>query len=92
MRNQRDAIAVMSDRVGCTKEQARETLYQLGQALKVTLNTGERAFIPGIGYFKIKVRPARQYRKPLTNEPIAVPERKTVTFKPAADFLLGLKK
>lgn len=47
------------------------------------LASGENVKITGFGEFCVKTRAARVGKNPLTGEPVQIPEKKAVIFKPA---------
>jgi len=61
----------------------------IGQAVRIILDTlaaflaeGERIELRGFGAFSLHCRPSRKARNPQTGEPVPVPERRFVHFKP----------
>lgn len=58
-----------------------------GIAERLAQADGEgRVEIRGFGAFSLRLRPARQSRNPRTGEPVAVPARHAVHFRPGAEL------
>ncbi len=56
----------------------REFVKVLAEALK----NGEKITISGLGQFKVKPTKAKLARNPKTGEPVQLPERKKISFRP----------
>jgi len=54
--------------------------------VKDSLAHGENVYLRGFGSFVVKQRAEKTARNISTGEPVHVPARKVVSFKPAADF------
>lgn len=59
-----------------------EVFIQLGDSLE---NQG-RVRVPQFGTFSTRIRPARTARNPKTGEPVELPRRRTVAFKPSGSW------
>jgi nucleoid DNA-binding protein len=87
--NKTDLISRMKDKFpGMTQAKAQELVDYLFDEIEKTLGKGEQVNLSGFGSFEVKSRAARTGRNPQTGEPITIPAKKAVTFKPAA----GLKR
>jgi DNA-binding protein HU-beta len=75
-------VGKLSDATGFTKKSAGEFLDVLPKVLRTMLSFGA-VRINHLGTFEIKVRGARTGRNPQTGEPVSIPEKKILTFKPA---------
>ncbi|MBR6740623.1 MAG: HU family DNA-binding protein [Clostridia bacterium] len=82
--NRTEFSAALAKKLGVTKKEADATALAVVELLKETLAAGEKIQLAGLGIFEVKTRAARNTRNPRTGETVSVPERKVVTFKPAA--------
>ena len=62
------------------------------EAIKRHIVDGERVEITGFGSFEVTQKKGRQGRNPLTGERIAIPEKKTLNFKPSKLLKKDLNK
>jgi len=65
---------------------SKEVIADVFDAIFAELSKVDRTRVPGFGTFSSRTRAARTGFKPNTKEPIAIPEKKTLVFKIAADF------
>ena len=56
------------------------------ESLTDALASGSRVEVRGFGSFSMRYRPARMSSNPRTGEPIAVPAKHAVYFKPGGDL------
>jgi nucleoid DNA-binding protein len=54
--------------------------------LKAALISNGAVTVRGFGTFKIKVSKARNGVNPMTGDPLVIPEKKKVSFRPTAAF------
>ncbi len=73
---------------GVRRAQAVRAVKSLVQAIRETINKGEKISLTGLGTFKMKARKARPGRNPKTGDTIAIPAGRKISFKPS----LSLKK
>jgi len=66
---------------------AKKALNALVKKKKKGLNSesGE-CKVPGMGKFKVVLRPARKARNPITGEAVDVPEKEVIKYKPWKGF------
>jgi integration host factor subunit alpha len=77
-----DLIAAMCDKVGgVTKKEAAEVVDVVFDAIKETLERGEKIKISGFGNFEVRDKQARKGRNPQTGEEIEISARRVLTFK-----------
>ena len=69
---------------GINKKQAAEYVETMLNLLKETLVSGEMVKISGLGNFVVRQKYPRLGRNPITGEPLSIPERRVVNFKPSA--------
>ncbi len=75
--------AHLQERLGTSRREAGELVDAILRILQATLVAGERVRISGFGSFEVRDRPARMGRNPRTNEPVRIPRRRVVSFKPS---------
>ena len=66
--------------------QAKDAVEIFLSCIKDALINGERASLVGFGTFYTKTRLARNGLNPKTGEPINIPEKRVVVFKPGKEF------
>lgn len=79
-------IDELSQALGQSKQETDRVLEAVLTTFKNALAKGEKLDLRGFGVFKVRESKARQARNPRTGETVAVPARKTPTFKPSKDF------
>lgn len=72
--------------VDLTKKATEAVVDAVFQALASAIKKDGRFSYPGFGTFVVKQRGERKGRNPKTGEPMVIPAKKTVTFKPAPKF------
>ena len=68
--------------LGFTQVKAKEIVQKVFDAILETLVEEGRVELRKFGVFEVQRRKARTARNPRTGEPVLVPERFVVTFKP----------
>ena len=66
---------------GLPRNQSREIIETLVEAIKHTLESGEDVLISGFGKFCLKEKRERRGRNPETGQNLIIPPRRVVTFK-----------
>ena len=91
-----EVYAYMADKVGITKQQAKQFFDEQAELAYVQVKKNDKGFtIPGIGKLVITHRKARMGRNPQTGESIKIAAKKALKFriaKPAKDALEPAKK
>ena len=91
-----EVYSYMADKVGITKQQAKQFFEEQADLAYVQTKKNDKGFtIPGIGKMVITQRKARMGRNPQTGESIKIPAKKALKFriaKPAKDALAPAKK
>lgn len=64
------------------KDDIEQAVLQLIEMIAQQLEQGGRCEIRGFGAFSVKKRGARQARNPKTGDPVTIPEKHVVHFKP----------
>lgn len=81
MAGKADIIDAVANAAGLTRRQAGEAYDGFIDAIKGTLQNGERVQLPGFGSFSVSARAARTGRNPATGEAIKIKASKSVRFK-----------
>ena len=84
----KDIVLKISEETGFKQIVVKKVVHKVFEVMLSALYKGEKIEIRNFGVFKVKRRKARVGRNPKTNQPVPVPERKTVVFKPG----LGMKQ
>ncbi len=88
----KELIAAIQDGAGkeLTKKQVSELAEATFEVVAEALKNDTRFSFPGFGTLTVGRRAARTGRNPRTNDPIEIPESKTVKFKPAPELKKSL--
>ena len=78
----KDIARTIADQLGLTQIQASQIVHKLFDAIVNTLVEEGRVELRNFGVFEVRWRKARKARNPRTGEPVMVPKRCTVAFKP----------
>lgn len=81
-----DIINNVSDKTGVSKQKAEIAVEALFEAMKDAMRRGERIELRGFGVFVVKPRKRGIGRNPRTGTQVAIPEGKTIRFKPGKDL------
>lgn len=84
----------LAERLGVTQKSADEILNAVIEVIPECLAEDNDLRIRNFGTFKVEERAARAGRNPRTGEPIQIPAKKVVKFKPSAklqDLVAGLE-
>ncbi len=81
--NQQELIRAVSEASGMPKKDVEHVLKTTGDVVAEQLSVDDEITLPGIGKLKPKTRAARTGRNPATGEELDIPEKTTVSFKPA---------
>ena len=60
----------------------QKILREFVKVLAEELKNGEKVTISGLGQFKVKPTKAKLARNPKTGDPVQLPERKKISFRP----------
>jgi len=89
--NKKELVDVIAGLNGETKKSTTERVEQFINVIKDTLSDGNDVELYGFGKFKLSKRKAYTARNPQTGDPIDVPEKTVVTFKPAKSLKEAVK-
>jgi integration host factor subunit beta len=78
-----DLINKISRHMDIPKQEAEEGVNLFFQTIKDAILKGEEIEIRGFGSFRFRKRPSRSGRNPRTGEPVKVPPKKVLYFKPS---------
>lgn len=81
-----DIVDIIAEGTGLTKLETQAVIDGFLATASFGLKSGERIQLRGFGNFKVVKRKARLARNPKTNEPVQVPERLSVVFRPSKDL------
>ena len=81
-----DIINHVAERTGVPKMKAEIAVEALVEAMKNAMQKGERIELRGFGVFVVKPRKRGVGRNPRTGTQVAIPEGKTIRFKPGKDL------
>ncbi|MEL7499660.1 MAG: HU family DNA-binding protein [Planctomycetota bacterium] len=79
----KEIVRHISEETGLTQAVVKEIVQKTFDAILDSLARGERVELRNFGVFEIRRRAARKARNLSTGEPIMVPERSVVVFKPS---------
>jgi nucleoid DNA-binding protein len=78
----RDIVKTLADKFALSQVDARKIVQGTFDAIVTTLVEQGRIELRNFGVFEVKTRRPRRARNPRTGEPVEVPARRVVTFKP----------
>lgn len=84
-----DLIDRVYQAVGFTRQEASEAVEILFDQIKLALGRGENVRVAGFASFYIRNKKARTARNPITGDPVFIPEKKALSFKPSKQLLLS---
>ena len=78
-----DLINKIALEMDISKQEAEAGVNLFFQTIKEALERGEEIELRGFGSFRFRQRQARSGRNPRTGEPVKVPPKKVLYFKPS---------
>jgi DNA-binding protein HU-beta len=81
-----DIINEVVNRTGITKTKAEQAVETVFDAMKKSLEKGDRIELRGFGVFNVKPRKTGVGRNPRTGTEVAIPPGKAVRFKPGKEL------
>ena len=82
----KEIVKQISDDLGLTQLKTKEIVQLTFDAIVDTLIANKRIELRNFGVFEVKRRKARKARNPRTGEPVEVPPKNVVTFKPGKEM------
>lgn len=92
--NKKELVNSVSETTGVSKSDTRKTLEAIIEAVSAEMQKNEKVIILGFGTFSVKDKAARMSIHPQTMQPLELPAKKVVRFKPSQylNNLLAQKK
>ena len=78
-----DLINKIAKEMNISKQEAEVGVNLFFQTIKEAIERGEEIELRGFGSFRFRQREARSGRNPRTGEPVQVPSKKVLYFKPS---------
>ncbi len=88
----REIVKAIAAKTGLTQAQAKEAVQETLNAMIEQLSRAGRLELRNFGVFEVRKRRARTARNPRTGEPVKVPARKVVVFKPGKLMEQNIRK
>ncbi len=82
----KDIVNQIVEETGIKQVVVRDITQKVFEALIRYLKEGKKIEIRNFGVFQVKTRKKRIGRNPRTNDPVPIPERKVVIFKPGLEM------
>jgi len=87
-----DLINKLAKDMDITKQEAEKGVNIFFNTLKEAIKKGEEIELRGFGSFRIRKRGSRSGRNPRTGEPVRVPSKKVIYFKPSKILKQSINK
>lgn len=78
-----DIVAQVYAQGQLTKAEAADAVEQGLELIKQALSTGDEVLVSGFGKWSVREKAERRGRNPQTGDPLLLPPRKVVTFRPS---------
>jgi integration host factor beta subunit len=78
-----DLVNRIAQEMNISKQEAETGINLFFQTIKEALQRGEEIELRGFGSFRFRQRSARSGRNPRTGDPVQVPPKKVLYFKPS---------
>ena len=82
----KDMARTIAEETGLAQAQSRQVIQRVFDGITETLAQEGRIELRNFGVFEVKRRKPRKARNPRTGEPVDVPARLVVTFKPGREM------
>jgi DNA-binding protein HU-beta len=89
--NKTELIAVVAEKAGLSKMDAKKTIDAFVEVISFELEKGGKVALLGFGTFSVSQKAARNGVNPKTKEPISIPSRKAVKFKAGTELSEHIK-
>ena len=86
--NKSELINAMSAESGLSKTDAKKALDAFVSAVTNAMKEGDKVALVGFGTFSVSERAGRTGINPATKQPIEIPAKKVVKFKPGVELEL----
>ncbi|WP_455673915.1 HU family DNA-binding protein [Phocaeicola sp.] len=84
--NKAELISAVAAEAGLSKVDAKKAVEGFITAVSNALKSGEKVSLVGFGTFSVSERAARTGINPSTKNPITIPAKNVVKFKPGAEL------
>lgn len=84
--NKKELVDIVARDTGMTKKDSRVAVDAITSNIEGALENGEKASFVGFGSFSVARRAARKGHNPQTGEPIDIPAKNVVKFKPSKNL------
>lgn len=81
--NKKELVNTVSEATGFSKNDTRKTLEAIIEALSTEMQNNGNVIILGFGTFSVKDKAARMSIHPQTMQPLELPAKRVVRFKPS---------
>lgn len=81
--NKKELVDAVSEITGKSKSDTKKTLEAILETIAKTMQTDDKVLILGFGTFLVKEKAERNSVHPQTGQPIRLPAKKHVRFKPS---------
>ncbi len=81
--NNKEFIAALAERTGCTSREANSRVRTLVKAMAGQLTQGNQVVVPSFGTFEVKKKNERISVHPVTGQRMLVPPKLVLNFRPA---------
>ncbi|WP_018962712.1 HU family DNA-binding protein [Coprothermobacter platensis] len=81
-----ELVDALAERTGLKKKDAEMFLNGFMDVVTETVKSGEPVVLVGFGKFVLRERKARKGVNPKTRQPIDIPAKKTVVFRPGKEL------
>ena len=78
-----DIVEGVYEKVGFSKKESAEIVELVFDTVKETLERGDKIKISGFGNFQVRQKKTRMGRNPQSGQPIQIPARRVLTFRPS---------
>jgi len=90
--NKAELVKRMAEIAEVPKATAEKLLDAFMKAVEEAVSKGERVVLVGFGSFQVVERAARNGRNPRTDEPLKIPAKKVVKFRPGKKLEMVAQK
>ena len=82
----KEIVKTISEKIGMTQLKTKQIVQETFDAIVDALVEEKRIELRNFGVFEVKKRAGRKARNPRTGDPVEVPEKYVVTFKPGKEM------
>lgn len=82
----KEIVKTISEKIGMTQLKTKQIVQETFDAIVEALVEEKRIELRNFGVFEVKKRAGRKARNPRTGDPVEVPEKYVVTFKPGKEM------